>query len=541
MSCIKYMIRSARYSKIYLFVFGLLSILSTVIDFILPYINGLYIDKLLNEKDISTLKEVLLIICVISGSLFLIGYILNILRLKITSDISFRILNEEIKHLQRVEFLKLINIDSAYLSQRINEDSNQLVTFFVDNIVRVFSDFAMLIGGLYLIARLNFKFFFVIFILILFQIITYISSKNIIYKKSTQIKENQNRYFETINEQLLYLKEIKVDATYLQENERLESIYKHLYKNYLKLNYITNAISTMSDSLVLLFNVILLILGTREYFYRRISIGEMMMFFSYFNIIIGIIKYYLGIGTEFQTVKVAYNRLCELDSIEEEIQGNIELKTIEEIKVQNLNYSYMEEKSLIDGLNTKFKKGKIYLIRGGNGRGKSTFIDILIGILNTNITGDIVYNNIKIQDINLNILRKNNISVLLQELKIKNIRVRELLNENFNFESNTELIKKIQKKKLEAMYLSKDFYIEDFLNKNMYELSGGELRKIYILKTLLKDVDMYIFDEPTIGLDINSIEKFKNILLNLKKDDKLICLVTHDKDLMDIEVENVYI
>lgn len=77
-----------------------------------------------------------------------------------------------------------------------------------------------------------------------------------------------------------------------------------------------------------------------------------------------------------------------------------------------------------------------------------------------------------------------------------------------------------------------------YINTDSNNLSGGEKQKIAIIRTLLKNPDLIILDEPTSALDKKSIENFKALIKYLKSN-KIIIIITHDHELLDICDEKI--
>lgn len=80
---------------------------------------------------------------------------------------------------------------------------------------------------------------------------------------------------------------------------------------------------------------------------------------------------------------------------------------------------------------------------------------------------------------------------------------------------------------------------DTIINENAANLSGGEKQKISLLRALLKNPDVLILDEPTSALDTNSRVALKAYLNEIKQN-KIIIVVTHDKDFID-DSENAVI
>ena len=169
----------------------------------------------------------------------------------------------------------------------------------------------------------------------------------------------------------------------------------------------------------------------------------------------------------------------------------------QQIKVYNLTKKYNKDYVFKD-LNTTITNEKINLLIGYNGKGKSTFLKIILNLISYE-----------------GIIEKTFKSVAYCPDKIKLpdfIKVKEFI----------ELIKlNIEK----ANYLIDEFKID--INKRIDQLSKGMKQKLILIQCLSKDAEAYFFDEPLNGLDDEAIKIFKGEVLSLHKKNKMIIIVTH--------------
>lgn len=106
-----------------------------------------------------------------------------------------------------------------------------------------------------------------------------------------------------------------------------------------------------------------------------------------------------------------------------------------------------------------------------------------------------------------------------------------------------DIIKKIKEYNLSGEQLIPLY--EDNWNRNINTLSGGEKQIVSILKCLVKTADMIIFDEPTSNLDIKRITILLRLLEQLKKEKKILLIVSHDSEIIQssdviIKLENTH-
>ncbi|HEL2056371.1 TPA: ABC transporter ATP-binding protein [Streptococcus suis] len=76
------------------------------------------------------------------------------------------------------------------------------------------------------------------------------------------------------------------------------------------------------------------------------------------------------------------------------------------------------------------------------------------------------------------------------------------------------------------------FRLEDLLDRHPVSLSGGEQQRLMIVASLLADKDILIFDEPSSGLDLAQMKELARVLALLKKEKKLVLLISHDEELL---------
>jgi ABC-type lipoprotein export system ATPase subunit len=218
------------------------------------------------------------------------------------------------------------------------------------------------------------------------------------------------------------------------------------------------------------------------------------------------------------------------------------------IKIENLIKKYKikdKEITILENLNLTLEKNFIYIITGASGSGKSTFLNILSTIDREYEGKVIIDNKIYKKDKESAEFRKKNIGFIFQSF--------ELLSD-FTLRENCLIPLEINKQEVKDI----DNKIEQFFDKSKYQeikdyfphqLSGGEQQRAAIARALIHDPTIIIADEPTGNLDKDNSEKVINTLLEfLKKGDKILIMVTHDKDIskniakkIDSKIDNIKI
>ena len=217
------------------------------------------------------------------------------------------------------------------------------------------------------------------------------------------------------------------------------------------------------------------------------------------------------------------------------------------ISMNGIYFAYEKGKLILKNVDFELEKGDFVSLIGGNGVGKSTFLQLLVGILKP-IKGKVKYKKgIKLAYVHQNPMihfSKDNV----KEEFLESILESNLLNNNsvgFNKETYDDLLKMSNEEFIESDVLNglefdsiefkfkeliEFFDICDLIDKHPYDCSGGEQQKIVIVKALLQNADVLVLDEPTKGLDPISSKNLANILNSLRDNGITILMTSHDLD-----------
>lgn len=244
-----------------------------------------------------------------------------------------------------------------------------------------------------------------------------------------------------------------------------------------------------------------------------------------------------GWGYELGDIQVAAIKLCNIERLK---PSKLNLKIAKQLKLQSLQQEHIQSLEVVNYkvalgkfkhiYHGKFESGKIYLLTGQSGCGKTTFINALCGIRESK-KGDILVND----KYHVNSLApySDKISYMFQDSMLFD----RTIEENISYPNSTL--------NADAKYLVKKFSIEKLLEresegKNVRQiLSGGEKKRIDFIRTLSKDADIYFFDEPTNDLDKTNVEKVIQEIKKLKTKNKICIIVSHDKRINTIVDEIV--
>ena len=202
---------------------------------------------------------------------------------------------------------------------------------------------------------------------------------------------------------------------------------------------------------------------------------------------------------------------------------NKEIKN-EGIKIEKLNFSYNDNKKILDNISVFFPKNKYISVIGHNGSGKSTLSRILSGILKSD-SGYVKIDSNIIAEKTLSKIRKQ-ISVVFQNPDNQFVGSSVYDDIKFGLRNLNIPYEKIDKK---IRKVAKKLKIESLLKCEPHELSGGQKQIVALASVFVLETDYIIFDEVTSMLDTQNKKKVKNWMrIFVDKYKKTVISITHD-------------
>ncbi|MBO8414301.1 MAG: ATP-binding cassette domain-containing protein, partial [Firmicutes bacterium] len=169
-------------------------------------------------------------------------------------------------------------------------------------------------------------------------------------------------------------------------------------------------------------------------------------------------------------------------------------------KIKNLSFTYPSNKApALQDINLELPStGLVYLI-GESGSGKTTFINVLAGIL-TNYCGSLTCDKRELSSFSLE--EKNDYLLKLVSIANQQDSFEESLTVLENLNVGFDIIDLSKEEKIARIEeLSKLLKVDSLLKRKIRELSGGEVKRINLLRALIRDTPVYLLDEPLGPLD----------------------------------------
>ena len=195
-----------------------------------------------------------------------------------------------------------------------------------------------------------------------------------------------------------------------------------------------------------------------------------------------------------------------------------------------------EGRVILRKIDINLNKGEMLGLLGSNGAGKSTFMNIILGLLKCDF-GDIFLENTKLTNLAIHERSKLGLSYLPQQTAIfRGLTVYE------NLLGIAQIIKKNSREQKDIVEkLMAEFSITHLRNIKATALSGGERRRTEIARCLISNPKILLLDEPFAGVDLLSIQDIKGLLLKLQARGCAVLVTDHNASQLLSVVDRAYV
>ena len=205
------------------------------------------------------------------------------------------------------------------------------------------------------------------------------------------------------------------------------------------------------------------------------------------------------------------------------------------LELQNIKWKVSDGTEIIKNINVEIPTGKLVVITGPNGGGKSSLAKLIAG-LEKPTSGSIILDGEDITSLDITERANKGISYAFQQpVRFKGITVRDLL----------ELAagKKIEEKEICSLLGKVGLCTRDYIDREVNSsLSGGEIKRIEIATVLARNTKLTIFDEPEAGIDLWSFNELIDAFVEIKENYAgTLLIISHQERILNIADEIIVI
>ena len=344
-----------------------------------------------------------------------------------------------------------------------------------------------------------------LFILLVNPIVIYFSRK--LGSKVKHLKKRENQSYERFQNRLVET----LDGIYQLRAANKERVFLNQLKmqaNQVRIDadkyaWQSEAAGRVSFLLFLLGFELFRAVAMLMVLFSDLTIGQIFAVFGYLWFMLGPVQELLGIQFSWYSAKAAFTRINALLSLDEEprpiskINPFTQQKQVD-VEISHINFAYDNDQNVLTDLSLSIPRGKKVALVGASGGGKSTLIQLLIGMYQPK-SGEIRFNGATTEEISFDIIR-DNIAVVLQQPILFNDTLRHNLTLGEHYDE-TQLWQALQIAQMQDVIANLSDGLDTLIGRNGIRLSGGQRQRLAIARMVLSDPMFVILDEATSALD----------------------------------------
>ncbi len=328
------------------------------------------------------------------------------------------------------------------------------------------------------------------------------------WDKSDKYVDMQNKI---VRERLSGLRVVRAFNNEEREHSRAKFATEEMAKYMIRANTRGGMVDPFAMLLLNLATVAVLFFGGLRSQSGSISAGDVIAVLQYIAIISGAIINISWTLAWLPKVKVSLKRLSDIHFAEDEesiADGKGEKPCGFDIEIKNLAFAYPESsKNIINNLSITIKQGEQIALIGGTGSGKSTLIKLLAGLFDPSdgeiFIGGANYSKMRKTDV------RSHFSVALQKAQIFEGTIRDNIKMGKPSATDDEIYKALELSKMAEFIDSHSEGLDYLLVGRGQNVSGGQRQRLNMARTVIKNADIYIFDDSFSALDFLTESEIK--------------------------------
>ena len=503
----------------YLVLSIILAVISVALTLYIPVLIGQAVDCIVGVGNVDFKKIIPILITagIVALATALAQWIMNTCNNKITYHISRDIRNQAIEKIERLPLNYLDTHPSGDTVSRVISDVDQLSDGLLMGFTQLFTGVVTIIGTLVFMLFVNWVITLVVVLVTPLSLFVakFIASKTYnLFKTQSEIRGKQTAFIEEMIEN----QKVVQAYNHQDENEeKFDEINSQLQKSSLRAIFFSSLTNPCTRFVNNLVYAGVALTGALMVVWGNITVGSLTCFLSYANQYTKPFNEISGVVTELQNALACAGRVFEL--LEEDVEvpdkeNPVVLKDVQgNINLENVCFSYIKERKLIENLNLSVKQGQRVAIVGPTGCGKTTLINLLMRFYDT-VSGDIKVDGYEIKDITRKSLRQN-YGMVLQETWLKAGTIRDNITMGKPNATDEEVITAAKKSHAHSFIKRLPQGYNTIIGEDGGGLSQGQKQLLCITRIMLCSPPMLILDEATSSIDTRTEMKIQQAFSQL--------------------------
>lgn len=517
----KYIIEVAKRHKKQLILANLIAIVATIASIPVPLLLPLLVDEvLLNNPGVvvQTINSItpslwheplLYILSILVLTLFLriSSLVLSVFQTRqftiISKDLIYQIRRSLLSKLNKVSMTEYETLGSGTVTSYFVTDLSTIDEFVGTTVSRLLIAVLTIIGVAIILIIIHWQ----IAILILFANPIVIYFTKILGKHVKELKKKENSAFaifqQSLTETLDSIHQIRASNREKHYFKRVIENARDVREHGINFEWKSDAANRLSFVVFLFGFDIFRAVSMMMVIFSGLSIGQMFAVFGYLWFMMGPVQEILNIQYAYYNANAALGRINNLLTLEQEpnyphIINPFENKNTVAINISDLRFAYGDNPDVLNGIELEIKEGEKVALVGASGGGKSTLVQVLIGLYPAK-SGNIFYDDVPVTRIGLDVVREH-VATVLQNPALFNdsIKINLTLGRDLKDQDLWHALEIAQLKETVEQLPNK---LNTIVGRQGIRLSGGQRQRLAIARMVLSKPSVVILDEATSALD----------------------------------------
>lgn len=435
---------------------------------------------------------------------------------RVAKHLTFQIRQRLARQLMKTTLRSFESIGAGSISSHYVTDVETLDKFLGETLSRLLISLLSVVGTALVLLLINWQ--LGLFILLLNPVVVYFSSR--LGAKVKHLKRNENNAFELFQQALVETLDgiHEIRAANRERHYLLRVIDRARAVRDTAIDYAWKSEAAGRASFLLFLSGVELFraVGMIMVLYTDLTVGQIFAVFSYLWFMMGPVQDLLNMQYSFYAASAALKRINRLLSLggEPDPAGSLnpfaDVTTLP-IEVRGLSFSYNGERKVLDDVSLQIRAGEKVALVGASGGGKSTFIQLLLGLYPAD-AGEIRFGGVNCKDIGFATIREH-VATVLQQPVLFNDTVRANLSLGDKHD-DIDLWQALRVAQLDEVVAAMAQGLDTELGRRGVRLSGGQQQRLAIARMVLKNPAIVILDEATSALDTETEQKLHQALAN---------------------------
>ena len=517
----KYIIEVAKKHKKQLILANIIAIVATLASIPVPLLLPLLVDEVLLNKPgvvVQTINSItpslwheplLYILSILVLTLFLriSSLVLSVFQTRqftiISKDLIYQIRRSLLSRLNKVSMTEYETLGSGTVTSYFVTDLSTVDEFVGTTVSRLLIAILTIIGVAIILIIMHWQ----IAILILFANPIVIYFTKILGKHVKELKKKENSAFaifqQSLTETLDSIHQIRASNREKHYFKRVIENARNVREHGINFEWKSDAANRLSFVVFLFGFDIFRAVSMMMVIFSGLSIGQMFAVFGYLWFMMGPVQEILNIQYAYYNANAALGRINNLLTLEQEpnyphIINPFENKNTVAINISDLRFAYGDNPDVLNGIKLEIKKGEKVALVGASGGGKSTLVQVLIGLYPAK-SGNIFYDDVPVTRIGLDVVREH-VATVLQNPALFNdsIKINLTLGRDLKDQELWQALEIAQLKETVEQLPNK---LNTIVGRQGIRLSGGQRQRLAIARMVLSKPSVVILDEATSALD----------------------------------------